>query len=366
MLTVERMVRRGRIALAGTYRRFMRVLGALLGVAGRAWRPAMFAIIAVIAALTGLALKPNEVRTPAAEPGGVVVLVDRPAIQGVVVITMDETVSPNVLIEPYLRAVDGKPIRVALEIVGPIKVTGFNGGKIQQFSHYTVFYAQTGYPKSLITTLAEARDFDAVQHAAPLGGSWIEGDLEGPPLDTGTVRDAIVRQGTWVNVGAFRVRAGRRPGDEDNIVGLGRRAYAPSLQIWEGVTGINQSIDDLQLEASQGMAPTLANENIYWHVTNVSDLFVASATYLDLVQQDKSHSNEFLAGVLVGVAGAATIAFLQELPKSSRRRRVKSAAEKTTANGELLEADSSDSQGRLAVADEQTARRPSGIGWPGN
>ena len=356
------MVRRERIALAGTYRRFMHVLGALLGVAGRAWRPAMFAVIAVTAALAGLALKPNEVRTPMAEPGGVVVLVDRPAVQGVVVISVDESdVIPDVIIEPYLRAADGKPIHIELDIVGPIKVTRFNSGRVQQFSDHTAFYAQTRYPKSLITALAEAPDFDAVRHASGFTGSWIEGALEGSPDDTGAVRDAIVRQGTRVNVAAFAVRAGPLPGG----LGNGPRQYAPSVQIWEDVTNIFQSLNDLQLETSQGTAPTLASDSFDWHVTNVSDLFVATATYLDLVQQDKDHSNEFLAGVLVGVAGAAAIAFIQELPKSRRRRRANSAAEKTTTNREPLEADSSDSQGRLPVADEQTTRGPSGIGWPG-
>ena len=48
--------------------------------------------------------------------------------------------------------------------------------------------------------------------------------------------------------------------------------------------------------------------------------FTASATYVDLAKQDQAHSNEFTAGIFVGLAGAAFIAFLQELPRKERRR----------------------------------------------
>src|SRR5262249_20880249 len=88
-------------------------------------------------------------------------------------------------------------------------------------------------------------------------------------------------------------------------------------------------------------------------------LFVASATYVDLVQQDKSHSNEFLAGVLVGIAGAATIALLQELTRS-RRRRISSTAEKTEANGKPLAADRDDETaqtGHSPAAERTSSRR---------
>src|SRR5438128_774050 len=109
-------------------------LGKVADISKSFWRPTLFAVLTVAAALTGLLLRPHEERVPPALPGGIGVAVNRPHVNGVVVIAVDEHSGPkgqtSLTVEPYLRADDGKPILVAVVIYGKIAITDYFHGKV--------------------------------------------------------------------------------------------------------------------------------------------------------------------------------------------------------------------------------------------
>jgi len=218
-----------------------------------------------------------------------------------------------VVVVPFISANDGKPINVTVMIRGPLKVIKSRYGKVRQLGDETVFYARTEYSEASLASLGQANtptQFGVaeqhIRNIAFMAGHFGPGSSRIPA----SVRNMLVEQGSWVNVAPLTINL--VPPFYSPIAGFGR-AYAPHLGVWEEVS--SNSVSGLQLVASQGGAPTVTSNQIYWHVRDIGEYFTASATYVDLAKQDQAHSNEFTAGIFVGLAGAAFIAFLQELPR---------------------------------------------------
>lgn len=265
-------------------------------------------------------MRPSDTGVPQAEPGAIQIVVNRPNVRGFLFVNVVENAfppGPTVVVAPLLSANDGRPINVTVVIGGPIKVVKSEYGKAQQVGHTTVFYARTRYPETSLARLAQANtltQFDIaaqkIRNVAFMAGHFGPGSSRIPA----SARNALVERNSWVNVTALTVTP-VTPFDTV-IPGLGR-TYTPHLDVWEAVS--SNPISGLQLVASQGGAPTVTSNQIYWHARNVGTLFSASATYVDLAKQDQAHSNEFTAGIFVRLSGAAFIAFLQELPRKGQR-----------------------------------------------
>src|SRR5205823_5658343 len=141
--------------------------------------------------------------------GGIGVAVNRPHVNGVVVIAVDEHSGPkgqtSLTVEPYLRADDGKPILVAVVIYGKIAITDYFHGKVSQANGRTIFYANTSYSKSTINTVTRAHNVDTVLDQVHPEAA-IEGNLKHDPYQfSGSIHDAVVRRGFWVNVGSVEI-----------------------------------------------------------------------------------------------------------------------------------------------------------------
>ncbi len=157
------------------------------------------------------------------------------------------------------------------------------------------------------------------------------------------------------------------PGYSTPYGGPGKVFWPPAkLSITETEPNLAPMIADQQINYMNPTAQVDGQDYVWRGSTYLEPVF--QATNEDALQSESNYA--FLSGVLFGIAGAAAIAFVQEIPDtfnkpvwwSRRKRKRRSSSQKGTDE----KPDSSeDSEGEVnAKTSTETKKSPTGLGWP--